>query len=356
VQIGLVIAVCVALILWRLGHHSPAVARVSVLAVPGFDMPLTCLIQWLGMTGQTADRAIANWTLAAFVCLLMMSALSLGRLQLIVSGVLAAVGTLFLQMQAQESLLGMAGGIVLLTFSLVVTFSQQRIRIEMLRQVCIEQERQQKLGRYFSPEVARQITSAQEGLAIGQTRFLTVLFTDLRNFTAMSEGLAASKVVPLLNVYFEEMVGVVFKHGGTLDKYLGDGLMIYFGAPIPQADHALCAVKCAQEMLSQLEVLNVRNAASGLPSLQMGAGIHTGEAVVGTMGASHRQDYTAIGATVNLAARLEQLTKDYSADILLSEATARALDGRLALKEVGTATPKGVQEPVKIFTPMAASE
>ncbi len=351
VQAGVAIAVCVALVIWRAGSHSTRFARISVLAVPFFDMPMTFAVQWLSMSGVQGDRAIANWTLAAYVCLLMMSALSLGRFLLLVSGFFALVFTLGLQWHADESPLGMIGGVILLAFSLIVSHSQQRNRIRMVRQVCLEQERRQRLGRYFSPEVARQIADSHEGLAAGQMRHLTVLFTDLRSFTAMSEVLSASQVVPLLNAYFEEMVSVVFKHEGTLDKYLGDGLMIYFGAPLPQLDHALRSVLCAQEMIERLALLNEAYLAKGLPALRMGIGIHTGNAVVGSMGASHRQDYTAIGPTVNLASRLEQLTKEHGVDILVSEETTKALAGLLPMREVGLGRAKGLAVPLKLFTP-----
>lgn len=236
----------------------------------------------------------------------------------------------------------MTGGVVLLTLALIVCHSQQRIRIQMVEQLSVEQERRERLGRYFSPEVARQITESEAGLAAGQAKTLTVLFTDLRSFTAMSEGMATAQVVPLLNAYFEEMVAVVFKHGGTLDKYLGDGLMIYFGAPLPQPDHALRAVRCAMDMLERLDALNQAHGLQGRPSLRMGIGIHTGTAVVGTMGASHRQEYTAIGSTVNLAARLEQLTKDYEFDIIVSEETHGLVGDAVSLRDVGVASVKGV--------------
>lgn len=352
VQVGLTIAAGLALLLWRIGLHSRLAARRTALAVLLLDMPLAFMVQWVSMSGVPGDRAIANWTLAAFVCLLMMSALSLGRAVLTASWLLATVLTLGLQWHAHESLLGMAGGVVLLTLAFYVCFSQQHIRIEMVERLSVEQEQRERLGRYFSPEVARQITDSEAGLAAGQAKILTVLFTDLRSFTALAERLETAQVVPLLNAYFEEMVAVVFKHGGTLDKYLGDGLMIYFGAPLPQPDHAVRAVRCALEMLERLQALNHRHGLEGRPTLHMGIGIQTGTAVVGTMGASHRQEYTAIGSTVNLAARLEQLTKDYDFDIIVSEETQKAAGNTVPLRDAGTATVKGVAEPLRIFTPV----
>ncbi len=355
VEIGLIIATCVAVMLWRFGLTSDRAAQKTVFAVPFFDMPMAFVLQWVSMSGLPGDRAIANWTLAAYVCQLMMSALSLGRWVLSGSWALATAFTLLLQIHAHESLLGMAGGLVLLSLAYFVCQNQQRIRIEMVERLSVEQERRERLGRYFSPEVARQITDSEEELAGGESRMLTVLFTDLRSFTAMSEQLPASQVVPLLNAYFEEMVAVVFKHGGTLDKYLGDGLMIYFGAPLPQPDHALRGVGCAVEMMARLEELNRVHGVQGIPVLRMGIGVHTGAAVVGTMGASHRQDYTAIGSTVNLAARLEQLSKQLDSDIIVSETTRNIIGDELAFRDLGAATVKGVAAPIRLFTPLASS-
>lgn len=351
VEVGLVVATALAVLLWRVGLHSDTAARRSALAVPLLDMPTAFMIQWVSMSGVPGDRAVANWTLAAFVCLLMMSALSLGRVVLVGSWLLAMGLTLGLQWHAQESLLGQTGGVVLLALAFLVCYSQQRIRVQMVERLSVEHEQRERLGRYFSPEVARQITDSEAGLAAGEAKILTVLFTDLRSFTSMSEGLEAAQVVPLLNGYFEEMVAVVFKHGGTLDKYLGDGLMVYFGAPLPQPDHAVRAVRCALEMLRRLAALNRAHGLAGRPELRMGIGIHTGTAMVGTMGATHRQEYTAIGSTVNLASRLEQLSKDYEHDIIVSETTRQAVAEALPLREVGTASVKGVAQPLKIFTP-----
>jgi adenylate cyclase len=351
VQSGLIIATSLAVLLWCVGWHSGLAARRTALAVLFLDMPATFILQWVNMTGTSVDRAVANWTLAAYVCLLMMSAMSLGRVVLLYSWVLAAILTLSLQWHAHETLLGMTSGVVLLTLALVVCHSQQRIRIQIVEQLSIEQERRERLGRFFSPEVARQITDSEEGLAAGQAKLLTVLFTDLRSFTTMSEQMEAQQVVPLLNAYFEEMVAVVFKHGGTLDKYLGDGLMIYFGAPLPQPDHAARAVCCALEMIERLDAMNQAHGLQGRPALRMGIGIHTGTAVVGTMGASHRQDYTAIGSTENLASRLEQMTKEYEFDIIISEETRKAAGDAVRLRDAGMVQVKGVAEPMRIFTP-----
>jgi adenylate cyclase len=213
-----------------------------------------------------------------------------------------------------------------------------------------EERLRHEYARFFSPLVARQIAEDRSGQTLaGKRRKITVLFSDIRDFTTISEALPPEEVVELLREYFNTMVPIVLKHGGTLDKYVGDAIMGLFGAPLPQEDHAACAVRAALEMVAQLPALSPKwEARCGRP-LRIGVGINTGEAVVGVMGADRRREYSAIGDTVNLASRLEGTTKEFKVPIVVSHFTVTALAGQFQVREITELRVKGRQEPVRIF-------
>ncbi len=213
-----------------------------------------------------------------------------------------------------------------------------------------EERLRHEYARFFSPVVARQIAEDRSGQALaGKRRRITVLFSDIRDFTTISEGLAPEEVVELLREYFNTMVPIVLKHGGTLDKYVGDAIMGLFGAPLSQEDHATRAVRAALEMVAQLPILSPKWEARCDRSLRIGVGINTGDAVVGIMGADHRREYSAIGDTVNLASRLEGVTKEFKTPIVVSHSTAAVLGQEFQLRELSELQVKGRLEPVRVF-------
>lgn len=192
----------------------------------------------------------------------------------------------------------------------------------------------------------------------GARREVTVLFSDIRDFTTLSEKLPPEKVVEILNEYFSTMAEIIFKWEGTLDKFMGDAIMVFWGAPLPQNDHPEKALKCAIEMISKLRYLHSKWKAENKPLLKIGIGISTGEVLVGNIGAEGKKmDYTVIGDHVNLACRLEKLNKQFDSEILISEFTyermketidSEYLDS-IYVEELGTILVKGKETPVKIF-------
>lgn len=206
------------------------------------------------------------------------------------------------------------------------------------------------LGKVVSPEIATQLLHSDLQLG-GEEREVTILFSDLRDFTTLSEKLPPHEVLALLNRYLDRMSAVVEKHGGVIDKYIGDAIMALFGAPVSTDGAAARALAAARDMRDALAALNRELAAEGRPPLALGIGINTARVIAGNMGSKTRLNYTVIGDGVNLAARLEALTKDasYGAQIIVSEATAIAANGRGELRALGSVTVKGKTEAVKIY-------
>ena len=200
---------------------------------------------------------------------------------------------------------------------------------------------EEDFGRHVGERVARKILERAGGLG-GAEEVLTIMFVDIRNFTARSEASSPEQAVALLNVFLTEMVDVIeLRHGGIVNKFLGDGLMAMFAGWTGRIDHADAAVAAGREMLERLQGINARLADAGEPPLAIGIGIHTGRAVVGSIGAPRRMEYTAIGDTVNVASRVESLTKVVGAPLLLTDATRQALRVRVPLELLPSQQVKG---------------
>lgn len=206
-------------------------------------------------------------------------------------------------------------------------------------------------GQYVAPDVVEQIERDPERFlaAGGETRELTIFFSDIRGFTGLSEGLSPEALVTALNEYFERMTAALFHRQGTLDKYIGDAIMAFWGAPSQQPDHAAKACAAALEMRAALAELNHTFRQRGLAELGVGIGLNTGPAVVGNMGSTVRFNYTVMGDAVNLASRLEGMTKQYGVAILASEGTRRAVGDRFVFRELDVIRVKGKSQPVRIF-------
>lgn len=211
-------------------------------------------------------------------------------------------------------------------------------------------------GQYVPPELVDEMARDPERYSMeGKNEELTVLFSDVRGFTSISEGLDPQELTQLMNEYLGAMTKVVQKNRGTLDKYIGDAIMAFWGAPVADVDHARHAVMTALEMQSELRKLDEPFKARGWPALHIGVGINSGTMTVGDMGSKVRKSYTVMGDAVNLGSRLEGITKQYGVGIIVSDST-RALVKDLVYRELDRVRVKGKDEPVGIFEPLGAAK
>ena len=211
--------------------------------------------------------------------------------------------------------------------------------------------------KYVSPDVVAEILENREGLSLGgKRRHITVLFSDVRGFTGISEKIGPEQVVSFLSQYFAAVTQIVFKYGGTVDKFMGDGMMAIFGAPKAHGDDALRAVKTGLEMIDLVKSRGPEWSKILGKEPSIGIGINSGEAVVGSIGSELRSDYTAIGDAVNLASRLEGLTKEMGVPILISETTAADIDGQIALTPLQRVKVVGRETALLVYTATAHIE
>jgi len=216
------------------------------------------------------------------------------------------------------------------------------------------------LAAYVSPGVARRLAARPEALRLGGDRQLvTVLFADIRGFTALAEERDPRQVVSLLNTYFQAMVEVVFRHRGTVDKYLGDGLLVLFNAPESQPDHVQRALRTAGDMLAAVDLVRPLWQAEGTSDLRIGIVIHTGQAVVGNVGSERRKQYTAIGDTVNVAAHLQTVCAALGESLLISEAVFAQLEDAVAARAIDGVHLPGRRTPIRVYavdSPLTAAD
>ncbi len=245
-----------------------------------------------------------------------------------------------------------ANVIVIFATPVIQVFSTFTV-ITVYRVLTEQQEKKyirQTFSKFVSKSVVDELLQDPEKLKLGgEKKILTVLFSDIRGFTSISEKLSPEALVEHLNEYLEAMTELVFKYDGTLDKYVGDEIMAFWGAPIPQDNHAILASKCAVEMMAKLNELNAKWTHMGKPELHIGIGLNTGDMVVGNMGSSSRMDYTLMGDNVNLGARLEGTNKVYKTDIIISEYTYEHVKDQVIIRELDLIRVKGKQLPVKIY-------
>ncbi len=214
----------------------------------------------------------------------------------------------------------------------------------------LELDRRRGLERFLPPTVVERVIVGDRLSLEGERRTATILFTDLRGSTALAERVAPEAAVAAVNSYLRAMARAVLDEGGILDKFTGDGLMAIFGAMSDPASGATAAARAALRMRHDINALNTERAARGEPTVGYGVGINTGEVVLGAVGLPERSDYTAMGDTVNTAARMESLTKELGVDVVVSEPAARQMKDGIVLRPLGEAIVKGKSSQVAVFT------
>lgn len=235
----------------------------------------------------------------------------------------------------------------------VLTILFVYVGISLYRYITEEREKKKIRGAfqyYLTASVINEMLKDPTKLRLGgDKKDLTVLFSDIRGFTSVSEKLSPEELVKLLNEYLTAMTDKVFQYDGLLDKYMGDAIMAVYGAPLDQPDHPLRACRTALDMMQELKKLQAKWTAEGRPVLDIGIGVNTGNMVVGNMGSEMRFDYTVMGDSVNLGSRLEGINKEYGTNIVISEFTYEAVKHVLRCRELDSVRVKGKARPVKIF-------
>lgn len=290
-------------------------------------------------------------TAAGVLLALVLPLLSAGRALLLAGAVLAAL-------MAANALLYLGYGLALpLASALAVVVLATGL--DMAHGYLTESRTKRHLahlfGTYVPPELVDEMLLEPERYSMqAASRELTVMFCDMRGFTAMSERMEPVQLQALLNGIFSRLTQAIRAQRGTIDKYMGDCVMAFWGAPVPTPEHAALAVRAALDMVAAVDALNARHRALGLPEIGIGIGLNTGTMCVGDMGSDIRRSYTVIGDAVNLGSRLEGLCKVYGVDIVASEATRRQAPG-FEWQELDRVRVKGKEDAVAIFRPLGAA-
>jgi len=323
----------------------------SKLLTPGVEIHANIIENVL--TGQTIVRASTGQTLLFLTLALLLAVPALLRWHPVWSGLwfmmlLAQAGGLSYWLFASRNFWLPAGS----TLSALVALYLSMAVISYLTERRRGQQIKGAFAKYVSAQVVEQMIAHPEMLRLGgERRELTLLFSDLAGFTSISEKLPPDGVAKVINAYLTEMTRVILAEGGTVDKFIGDAVMAFWGAPLDDPEHALRATRAAIAMQEAMDGLQESYHAMGLGNVGLRIGLNTGPAAVGNMGSEDRFDYTALGDAVNLASRLEGVNKMYGTRILLSKTTEKLLGDAIKLRPVDRVRVKGKEEPIDIYTP-----
>ena len=316
--------------------------------IPGVEIQAN-LVQTI-LSRQHITPQNNSTTLAAIIITGLIMMLALTRLN---AWLAAFIGTLMILIHFVIAIkrfdAGIISDMVYTPLSIITTYSATLVTLYL------HESKQKKyihdaFSKYVAPEVVSQLMKNPEKLKLGgDRREITIFFSDIRGFTSFSEQLTPEKLVQLLNEYLTAMTDIIMDHGGVVDKYIGDAIMAFWGAPIEQPDHATRAAKATVAMQDKLKKLQKKWEKERYPVVEIGAGINTGPAVIGNMGSLNRFNYTCMGDTINLGSRLEGITKEYGVKTLIAESTRKQLDDSFVTRELDLVRVKGKKEPIRIF-------